>query len=66
MDIYSFHQSLVLNTQKDVIWSVKQTFKDVYSRTEGQLSKSEFEKTVKSAYYDARQFFNHYKEMGTS
>lgn len=62
--IYSFHQSLVLNTQKDVIWSVRRAFQDVFSKTEGQLSNTEFEKTVKGAYHDAREFFDHYKGNG--
>lgn len=62
--IYSFHQSLVLNTQRDVIWSVRRAFQDVFSKTEGQLSNTEFEKTVKGAYHDAREFFDHYKGNG--
>jgi len=62
--IYSYHQALVLNTQKDVLTSVRNTFNDVYSRTEKPISNTEFERTVKSAYKDAEQFFNHFKENG--
>lgn len=62
--MYSYHQSLVLNTQKDVLESVQSTFKDVYSRTDKPMSKKEFENTVKSAYKDAREFFESFKENG--
>jgi len=60
--MYSYHQSLVLNTQKDVIASVKNTFKDVYSRMDKPMSNKDFERTVKSAYKDAETFFNHFKD----
>ena len=62
--IYSYHQALVLNTQKDVITSVRNTFNDIYSRTEKPISNAEFERTVKSAYKDAEQFFKHFKDNG--
>lgn len=57
--MYSYHQSLVLNTQKDVIASVRNTFSNVYSTTDKPMSNREFESTVKSAYKDAREFFEH-------
>lgn len=59
--MYSYHQSLVLNTQKDVIASVKNTFKDVYSKTDKPMSNRAIETTIKSAYKDAKEFFEHYK-----
>ena len=62
--MYSYHQSLILNTQKDVITSVRNTFKDVYSKVDKPMSKREFERTVKSAYKDARAFFEHYQSNG--
>lgn len=58
--MYSFHQSLVLNTQKDVINSVKNTFKQVYSTKDKPISNNELERTVKSAYKDAEKFFSHF------
>lgn len=62
--MYSFHQSLVLNTQKDVISSVKNTFKQVYSTKDKPMSNNEFERTVKSAYKDAEKFFKHFVDNG--
>src|SRR5699024_1699119 len=62
--MYSFHQSLVLNTQKDVISSVKNTFKQVYSTKDKPMSNNEFERTVKSAYKDAQKFFKHFVDNG--
>src|SRR5699024_10386752 len=62
--MYSYHQALVLNTQKDVIASVRNTFQNVYSKTDKPMSNREFETTVKSAYKDAREFFNHFKDNG--
>lgn len=60
----SYHQSLVLNTQTDVIASIRNAFQDVYSTTDKPMSNREFGMTVKSAYKDAREFFNHFVENG--
>lgn len=62
--MYSYHQSLVLNTQKDVLASVKSTFKDVYSTKDKPMTDGEFERTVKSAYKDSENFFNHFRDNG--
>lgn len=60
--MYSYHQSLVLNTQQEVILSVKNTFKDVYSTTDKPMSNKEVETTIKSAYKDAKGFFDSFIE----
>lgn len=62
--MFSYHQSLVLNTQKDVIASVRNAFTDVYSSKDKSMSKREFERTVKSAYEDAGRFFKHFSDNG--
>lgn len=62
--MYSYHQSLVLNTQKDVLISVKKTFESIYSKTDKPMSIREFERTVKSAYKDAREFYVHCEGNG--
>lgn len=62
--IYSYHQSLVLNTQKEVLSSVRNTFEGIYSITDKPMSDREFERTVKSAYKDAEEFFNSFKKNG--
>lgn len=64
--IYSYHQSLVLNTQKDVVASVSDTFKNVYSTDPkaNPISKAEIGRTVRSAYKDAEQFFKHFQSNG--
>lgn len=62
--MYAYHESLVLDTQQDVLKSVRNMFADVYSKKDKPLSNREFERTVKSAYKDAEAFFNHYKDNG--
>lgn len=64
--IYSYHQSLMLNTQKDVLTSVIDLFKNVHSTDPKAkpISKAEFERTVRSAYKDAEGFFGHFKKNG--
>lgn len=62
--MYAYHESLVLDTQKDVLNSVKNVFSEIYSKKDKPMSNREFERTVKSAYKDAEAFFKHYKDNG--
>lgn len=62
--IYSFHQASVVNNLEDLIWIMEHNFKNVYSIDKKQgrkLKEYEFKATVKSAYEDAEEFFNHHK-----
>lgn len=62
--MYSYHQALSLDAQKDLIPFMKNVFKDVYSRTDKPMTKKEFESTVRSAHKDAERFFEHYQANG--
>lgn len=62
--MYTFHQSLILSTQADVLNSMKAIFKNIYSTRDRPMTKREFETIVKSAYKDAEQFFNHFINNG--
>ena len=57
--VLAYHQSLVLNTKADVLRSVMHEIKDVYTteKKAERMTKSWIEKTVKSAYDDAKEFF---------
>lgn len=61
---YSYHKALTVNTQKGLLAMVGDVFRDVYSTVDKPFTKREFETTVKSAYKDAREFFNHFKANG--
>lgn len=62
--MYAYHQSLLLNTQQDVIQDVTSALKDIYSKTDKPMTKREIESTIKSAYKDAEGFFESYKANG--
>lgn len=62
--IYTYHQSLILDTQEDVIKSVSKTFEGIHSTANNPTSNKEFNATVQSAYNNAKQFFKHYTQNG--
>lgn len=65
--IFSYHQASTADNLNDLIWLMENNFKDVYSADKkegGSLKEYEFKATVKSAYNDAEEFFNHHKANG--
>ena len=62
--MYAYHEALLFNNQSDVLNSVNEAFKNIYSTSDKPMTKSEFNRTVKSAYNDATRFFNSFKENG--
>jgi len=62
--MYSFHQALVHDSEKDTLDFMNKRFQKVYSRADKELSDNEFERTVKSAYKDSKTFFEHYTGNG--
>ena len=64
--VYSYYQSLVLNTQKEVIEDVRSVLERIYSTDPkaNRITKGEFERTVKSAYSNAKEFFEYYTKNG--
>lgn len=62
--IYSYHQSLVLDTYEDVLHNVMNTFEKIFSKTDEDMCDSEIKKTTKSAYRNAEVFFKHFKSNG--
>src|SRR5699024_6756550 len=53
--VYGYYQSLVPNTQKEVINDVRSVLERIYSTDPkaNRITKGEFERTVKSAYKNA-------------
>lgn len=65
--MYSFHQASRVDNLDDLLWLMERNFKDVFStdkKQAGSLKDYEFKATVKSAYKDAEQFFEHHKANG--
>lgn len=57
--IYSYLQTLVLKDLDNVLNSVKNTFSGVYSTKDKKFSSKKLEETIKDAYEDAKEFFEH-------
>lgn len=64
--MYTFHQSLNLNTKKEVVADALRVMGGIYSRDPKaeRMTKKWMENTIKSAYEDAREFFEYYKANG--
>lgn len=64
--IYSYFQSLTLNTQKEVIEDVSEVFEQLYTtdKKAEKITKRQLENTIKSAYKNAKEFFEYYTKNG--
>jgi hypothetical protein len=61
--IYAYHQALICNSYADTEGFLCNVFDRIRS-TDRPMSKAEFRRTIKSAYEDSREFFEHYKANG--
>jgi Helix-turn-helix domain of resolvase len=59
--IYAYHQALLCNNLKDLEAFIYNVLDRIHSTSDKPMSKAEVRRTVKSAYEDSREFFEHYK-----
>lgn len=62
--MYSFHDAFNHDSYDATLNEMRERFKDVFSRSDGTLDESEFKRTVKSGYDDAKTFFDYFKSNG--
>lgn len=62
--IYAFHESINHDSLDSTVEKMRGLFSDVFSQSNGQLPEREFERTVKSAYNDAKTFFDYFVANG--
>lgn len=62
--IYAYHQSLICNSFVDLEIFINRVFNQIHSKTDKPMTKGELQRTVRSAYKDAKAFFEHYKDNG--
>lgn len=62
--VYAFHQALITNSFADLEVFLNEVYKKIHSKDNEKLTKTEFKRTIKSAYEDARRFFEHFKANG--
>lgn len=62
--IYAYHQSLHCNTFTNLEYFAREVFTRIHSTSGKAMRKAEFTRTIKSAYNDAREFFDYYKANG--
>lgn len=62
--IYAYHQSLICNSFVDLEIFINRVFNQIHSKTDKPMTKGELQRTIKSAYKDAKVFFEHYKANG--
>lgn len=62
--VYAYHQSLVCNSLSDTEAYIFDVVERIYSREDKPLSNAEIKRTVKSAYKDSHNFFDHFKKNG--
>ena len=62
--VYAYHQSLICDSYADTESFLFDVFERIHSRTDKPMSKGELKRTIKSAYKDAQEFFEHLKGNG--
>jgi Helix-turn-helix domain of resolvase len=62
--VYAYHQALICSSFADLEVFLTNVFERIHSREAKPMSKAEFRRTIKSAYEDAREFFEYFKGNG--
>jgi hypothetical protein len=62
--IYAYHQALICSSLADTESFMLNVLERIHSKTDKPMSKTEFKRTVRSAYEDSKKFFDHFKANG--